>query len=338
LKASSLNSIEYGIASPILFLDDIKPLVNTTVLSTNLTINILFSLYRGWLNVKREVIIEEFSGIKLRIYIYGTGSPSILITAGIHGDEVTGVYAAYKLIEYLDKTGKLNGSIKVVPVVNVPGFQARIRHNPIDHVDLNRVFPDGMGSTVTKGIIKTVWEIALSSDYVLDLHCAGHFSYPYILSVYPDHDYVKAFVDNISWHVSIESSGQRGQLFIEASHQGIPGAIIETVGGRGYYMKKWGDALFKTILGTLNNLGIIEYEEANKVKKHYGKLHRVTSDYEGFFKPYVALGKEVDEGDILGEINGNTVESPVSGIVLGLADGVYIFKGESLARIAENKG
>ncbi len=286
--------------------------------------------------MKKEVVVEEFSGIKLRIYRYGSGSPSILITAGIHGDELTGVYAAYKLIEHLNNTEKMDGTVKIVPVVNILGFLARIRHNPIDHVDLNRVFPDGMGSTVTKGIIKTVWELASSSDYVLDLHCAGHYSYPYILSVYPDYDYVKTFVDNISWHVSIESSGQRGQLFIEASHQGIPGAIIETVGGRGYYMKRWGDELFKTILGTLNNLGILEYGEADKGKKHYGKLKRVKSDYEGFFKPYIALGQEVAEDDVLGEINGNIVKSPISGIVLGVAEGTYVFKGESLARIAES--
>ncbi len=286
--------------------------------------------------MEKETVIEDFSGVKLRLYTFGSGTPRILITAGIHGDEVTGVYSAFKLVEYLEKQESINGTIQIIPVVNILGFQARIRHNPLDHVDLNRVFPEGMGSSITKGIVKKVWEVAMSSDYILDLHCAGHYSYQYILSIYPEYENVKSYVDNIAWHVSIESSGLRGQLFIEASHQGIPGAIIETVGGRGYYIKKWGDILFNTLIRTLRNMKILKGDPAaNNDKKYYGKLKRVSVDTEGFFKSYVELGSEIKKDDILGEINGVSIKSPVSGIVLGLADGIFVFKGESVARIAE---
>ncbi|HEC96312.1 MAG TPA: DUF2817 domain-containing protein, partial [Euryarchaeota archaeon] len=179
-----------------------------------------------------KTIVEDFSDASLKKYIFSSGEPRILITAGIHGDEVTGVYAAYQLINELKKE-KILGSVVIIPVVNPLGFQARKRENPVDGVDLNRVFPEGSGSPITRGIVTSVWEEALSSNYVLDLHCAGIYSYQYILALHKEFEAVKNFVSKIPWEIVVESSGLRGQLFIEAIHVGIPSAIIETVGGQG---------------------------------------------------------------------------------------------------------
>lgn len=49
------------------------------------------------------------------------------------------MYTAYRLIEYLSIGKRLNGSVVVIPVVNILGFAARTRFNPVDYVDLNRV-------------------------------------------------------------------------------------------------------------------------------------------------------------------------------------------------------
>jgi predicted deacylase len=201
---------------------------------------------------------------------------------------------------------------------------------------MNRVFPDGDGSPVTVGVVRKVWELASSSDYVLDLHCAGHYAYQYILSLYRDFGHARSFVDNIDWGVAIMSSGLRGQLFVEATHIGIPAAIIETAGGSGYYIPRWGDILFKTLLGTLNNLGILEFDdESGGGKRYYGRLRRVSSERDGFFNACVELGEDVVKGSPLGEVEGYVVKSPVSGIVLGLSIGRYVFKGGYVARVAE---
>lgn len=171
----------------------------------------------------------ELPELKLRYYRFGVGnSPRVLVTAALHGDEVTGTYAAYKLVEYLKLRENIEGTVTVIPVVNVLGFISRIRFNPVDYVDMNRVFPDGTGSLTTRRIVSFVWELASSSDYVIDLHCAGLNSYQYILALYREFPKVKELTDRMPWDTVVESNGTRGQLFVEASYRGIPAVIIET--------------------------------------------------------------------------------------------------------------
>ncbi len=281
-----------------------------------------------------SVVRVDVQSVSLKYYVFGRGSPRILITAGIHGGEATGVYAARRLVEYLEKVERVRGSIVVIPVVNVLGFYAKTRWCPLDMVDMNRVFPDGAGSAVTRGIIKTVWEIASSSDYVLDLHCAGLDSYQYILALYKDFPRVKEFVESIAWDTVVESTGLRGQLFVEASHQGIPAAIIETGGGSGYYVEEWGEELFKTLVATLVNLGFVEGEEKVVGKEYFGKLESVSPGVEGFFKPSVKPGRDIAEGDVIGYVDGRPVESSVGGRVISLSSWMYVPASGSVARIA----
>ncbi len=281
-------------------------------------------------------IVEEFSGVSLKKYVFGSGEPRILITAGIHGDEATGVYAAIELIEELKKE-KVAGSVVVVPVVNPLGFEARKRENPVDNVDLNRVFPEGSGSPITRGIVTSIWEDALSSDYVLDLHCAGNHSYQYILALHEEFDAVKSFVSKIPWEIVVESTGLRGQLFIEATHAGIPGAIIETVGGQGFFSPEWGRKLVDILLNLLRNLEIVEGKGCAVNQRYLSRIERIKSEYSGFFYPEDVLGEFIKENDVLGKVDDNIVSSKVSGFVTGLAAWRYVFKGDYLASVARYK-
>jgi len=278
----------------------------------------------------------ELPEFRVRYYVFGSGEPRVLITAGIHGDEVTGVYSAYRLAEYLRGRRVLGGTIVVVPVVNVLGFAARTRFNPVDYVDMNRVFPDGAGSSTTRRVVRAIWEMAESSNYVLDLHCAGLNSYQYVLALYRDFPKVREFTDLIPWDTVVESTGLRGQLFVEATHRGIPSAIIETVGGDGYYSEVWGEKLFEVVLGMLRGVGVVEsFEQPNYgVRVYYGKLVQVKAPAEGFPKAVVEPGSTVREGDTLCYVEGRAVNSPVSGKLIKVSRSTYVFEGDSIASVA----
>ena len=280
--------------------------------------------------------MEEFSGVKLQIYSFGSGRPRVLITAGIHGDEATGVYAAHRLIDHL-KTRSLRGEVVVIPIVNPLGFQARIRYNPVDNVDLNRVFPEGAGSPVTRWIVSRVWEEATNSDYVVDLHCAGLTSYQYVLALHETLPHVRRFVEKVPWGVVVESSGLRGQLFIEAAHRGISSVIIETVGGRGYCDFKWGNLLGDVLVGLLVNLGVLEGEAKRVKQEMLGRIRRVQSPRSGFFKLTVKPGDRVKKGTTIGFVGDAEVKSEASGIIVSSASGRYVFKGEAAAGVAEER-
>ncbi|MCX8184893.1 MAG: succinylglutamate desuccinylase/aspartoacylase family protein [Sulfolobales archaeon] len=276
--------------------------------------------------------------LRLKYYVFGSGgSPRVLITAAIHGDEVTGAYTAYKLINYLKTSERVKGTVTVVPVVNVLGFIARTRFNPIDYVDMNRVFPEGAGSLTTRKIVRFIWEIASSSDYVLDLHCAGLNSYQYVLALYREFSKVREFTDRIPWDTVVESTGTRGQLFIEATHIGIPAAIIETGGGSGYYSVKWGEALFNSVIGTLSNIGVLSSESPASSylnRKYYGRLVHVKTPVEGFLTSTVEPGAFTRKGDLLGEVGGFPIYSPTTGRVIRVDRDVFLPSEDSVASIA----
>src|SRR5690606_28021043 len=65
--------------------------------------------------------------------------PVILITAGIHGDEINGVEIVRQLIvKEINKPAR--GTVICIPIINVFGFLNMTREFP-DGRDLNRVFP-----------------------------------------------------------------------------------------------------------------------------------------------------------------------------------------------------
>src|SRR5436190_22975816 len=79
--------------------------------------------------------------LKIKIGSVGTGKPTALITAGIHGDEGPwGAWAIHKLLDSV-ATGDLLGSLRVVPVANPLAMEADARNASLDMLDLNRVFP-----------------------------------------------------------------------------------------------------------------------------------------------------------------------------------------------------
>lgn len=64
--------------------------------------------------------------------------PTVLVQAGIHGDEVAGVHALQELLE--DGINLARGRLLVVPIMNPPAYRARRRF--VDGgLDLNRAFP-----------------------------------------------------------------------------------------------------------------------------------------------------------------------------------------------------
>ena len=67
--------------------------------------------------------------------------PTVLVTAGIHAAEYTGIEAAIRIGRSLDPA-QVRGTVLVIPLLNRPGFYERsIYVNPEDNDNLNRLFP-----------------------------------------------------------------------------------------------------------------------------------------------------------------------------------------------------
>ena len=98
--------------------------------------------------------------------------PIILITAGIHGDEINGVEIVRQLIaRKINKPKK--GTIICIPILNVFGFLNMSRAFP-DGRDLNRSFPGTKtGSLASRVAYHFSNQILPLADYCLDFHTGG---------------------------------------------------------------------------------------------------------------------------------------------------------------------
>lgn len=98
--------------------------------------------------------------------------PIVLITSGIHGDEVNGIEIVRQLIEKKINVPKI-GTIICIPILNVIGFSTRNRTFP-DNKDLNRVFPGSKrGSMASQVAFQLVHGVLPIVDFVMDFHTGG---------------------------------------------------------------------------------------------------------------------------------------------------------------------
>ena len=98
--------------------------------------------------------------------------PTILITAGIHGDEVNGMEIVREVISHgLNKPSR--GTIICMPIVNVFGFINKSRYFP-DGRDLNREFPGfPNGSLASRFAYHFVNNLLPVADLCMDFHTGG---------------------------------------------------------------------------------------------------------------------------------------------------------------------
>lgn len=98
--------------------------------------------------------------------------PTVLMQAGIHGDEVAGVHALMEMLE--EGLAPRRGRLLVCPVMNAPAYRARQRAAP-GGLDLNRCFPGDAGAPEREKRLARVF-----MDLVLDerpaLVCTLHES------------------------------------------------------------------------------------------------------------------------------------------------------------------
>ncbi len=99
---------------------------------------------------------------------------TVVAIGGTHGNEYEGPVGLKHLITDLDAADLVAGRLIVVPVLNVPAFQAARRESPLDGGNMNRAFPGRADGTITSRIARFMSdEVLPRADIVLDIHAAG---------------------------------------------------------------------------------------------------------------------------------------------------------------------
>lgn len=121
---------------------------------------------------------SDHNWARTRIPVYIACGPragkTVVAIGGTHGDEYEGPVGLKNLIHERGPDDIVKGRLIVVPVLNVPAFQAGERRSPLDGGNMNRVFPGDANGTITQRIARFVTDEILSrADVVIDIHSGG---------------------------------------------------------------------------------------------------------------------------------------------------------------------
>lgn len=108
--------------------------------------------------------------------------PVVVLTAGMHGDEIGGTVVIQELFKQL-KFELNSGTIYAFPMLNPFGFENTSRRISISNEDLNRSFPGNPTGSLAQRIAAMIMEKirVLQPDLVLDLHNDWNKSIPYVV-------------------------------------------------------------------------------------------------------------------------------------------------------------
>jgi len=105
------------------------------------------------------------------IELTGSGGPRLTVLAGVHGCEYAPMAAVRRWTRALAGR-ELQGSVRAVPVLNLPAFRARSPFVvPDDGKNLNRCFPGDPAGTVAERLAHAAFtQLIEGSDALVDAH------------------------------------------------------------------------------------------------------------------------------------------------------------------------
>ncbi|WP_103069266.1 succinylglutamate desuccinylase/aspartoacylase family protein [Aquimarina sediminis] len=301
---------------------------------TSTTIN--FNIAKLYTSTKVEIpVIIERSKVP---------GPIILITAGIHGDEINGVEVVRQIIaKKINKPAK--GSIICIPVLNVFGFLSMNRFFP-DGRDLNRVFPGTKnGSLASRFAYQFINEILPVADFCLDFHTGGasRFNAPHI-RVDPKNERLITLAKIFNAPFTLLSKNLDGSYRATCAKKGKDILLFE--GGKSQNSSK--DIAIKGVQGTMRILHHLEMLNdsfqlplSNSKSLIIKKSFWVRAKYSGLLHIKIPIGKHVEKDEILATITDpygkmrHVVKASNEGYVINVNESPIVYKGDAIFRVTK---
>ena len=105
--------------------------------------------------------------------ICGAPGPTVLLTAGNHGDEYEGQVILQHLMQAFSPED-LTGRLIMLPALNTPAVLDRSRVSPLDKGNMNRSFPGSANAGPTGAMAGFVDKHLIArADVILDFHSGG---------------------------------------------------------------------------------------------------------------------------------------------------------------------
>lgn len=292
-------------------------------------------------------ISQDYSGGDIRIPLFvwrgPKAGPTVFVSAAVHGDEINGTGAIRHIIT--EQPFSLTaGTLVLVPVVNILGFERHSRYLP-DRRDLNRSFPGTGGGSLASRLARAFFKDVVSRcDYGIDLHTAAirRTNFPNVradMKIEALAPFARAF----GTALIVSGRGPKGSLRRAACSAGVPTIILEA----GEVWKVESTVVEVAVRGIRNCLAYLDMIDATPVEPPYRLETDATSwiraENGGFLTFHAAPGDTLNEGDpiatsasLTGE-DEETITAPRAGVVLGMTTLPSVAPGDPVCHLAYAK-
>jgi uncharacterized protein len=270
--------------------------------------------------------------------------PTLFISGAIHGNEINGV-EIIRLISQQKEITSIKGTLILIPIVNVFGFNNKTRYLP-DNRDLNRCFPGiESGSMASRLAHQFSSEILSRCDYGIDLHTGANHRYnlPQIRTEIANPRNLE-LAKSFDVAAIVNSSLRDGSLREAASDRGIPLLLYE--GGEALRFNTEaiqigvrGILSFMKEIGMLDNSSIECIHSEPFIAKSSYWLRAPTS---GILHTRKKVGDVVKEFDLLATITDpfgerlSEVIATKAGVIIGMSVLPLVTNGDATFHIGVN--
>jgi predicted deacylase len=287
-------------------------------------------------------------------FIGGRG-PRVAVIAGIHGDELEGLFLCHRLAAWLEQLAEthphaLRGRVDLVPAINPLGIDTLERFVPVFDADLNRNFPGDAEGLLPQRIAAGAMAALSGAALVIDIH-ASNIYLREIPQVRINQDFASTLVP-LAQGMNLDLIWLHGAVTVleatvahSLNSTGTPCLVVEMgVGMR--ITPAFTEQLLIGIVNVWRTLGVLAPDLALPAPAHTplvaddSNVHYLNAATSGLFVPDIEHWMAVRAGQILGRIvsplHGGTlaaVRSPVDGILFTLREYPAVYEGSLMARI-----
>lgn len=262
--------------------------------------------------------------------------PTLMLIAGMHGDEINGVEIMRRIIK--EKLYKVSvGNVICIPIINIFGFINFSRDVP-DGKDINRSFPGSKtGSLASQVAHFLMEEIIPHIDYGIDFHTGGARinNYPQIRVKTDDPqnlELAKAFCT----HFILNSPFRDRSLRKEAFRLGKRILVYE--GGESLRLRKNAiDEGIEGMLRVMKHLKMIkEAPKPNSSSKIIDSSTWLRAKAAGLHYSNFRNGSQIDARKVIGVVSdpyGNyetKIKAPHDGYIIGINNNPVVNRGDAL--------
>lgn len=290
-----------------------------------------------------------------RTSFIGGNGPRVAVIAGIHGDELEGLYVCHRLAAWLERLADthphaLRGRVDLIPALNPLGIDTLERFVPVFDADLNRNFPGDAEGLLPQRIAAGAIAALTGAALVIDIHASNIFLRE-IPQVRINQDFAATLVP-LAEGMNLDLIWVHGAVTVleatvahSLNSRDTPCLVVEMgVGMR--ITPAFTEQLLIGILSVWQRLGVLADDLPLAAPTHLplladdSNVHYLNAATSGLFLPSIDHWMAVRAGELLGTIvsphHGGTlseVRSPVDGVLFTLREYPAVYEGSLMARI-----